>query len=387
MGGAAAFGAFGWERVRRGAVLAAREVDVGPPWGSRRPPGRLDPVSDGMSLPPLICCPTAVTPGDVILVVERGVLDHHAAHVTGRRRATGDSAPVRPTWMSMPEARSRPARRGICAPAPSGGRGAEAEAGLEGKVVHLVDDAVDVIAQSRPLRLDPAVMGKHLLWPGAEDRQRIGLESKRLERWIASNWSRRAVRSDPPRHRRRSGAAGQRVMRASSWRSDPAAALRGLAKVLSPPAACRSFRAAKIGVGTCRLAPHLKHIGRAGQALGNVGDGLCVLGDVLADLAVAAGGRLDRHAILIAERQGQPIDLRLGRIADFAGKPRKRRTRSSNSATSSAAKAFSSDSIRTRCGTLPNPSATAAHLVAGRIRTLQPGNRASISALRRFRAS
>ena len=43
-----------------------------------------------------------VLPGDLVLVVQRGVETTTPPTVTGLSRATGVSAPVRPTWMSIP---------------------------------------------------------------------------------------------------------------------------------------------------------------------------------------------------------------------------------------------------------------------------------------------
>ena len=93
------------------------------------------------------------------------------------------------------------------------------------------------------------------------------------------------------------------------------------------------------------------------QLVRHVADGADIGGDVLALVAVAARGGADQPALLVAERAGQAVDLRLGGDVDrpsSAGTRRKRRTRSRNSTTSSSAKALSSDSIGTRWTTLAN---------------------------------
>ena len=70
------------------------------------------------------------------------------------------------------------------------------------------------------------------------------------------------------------------------------------------------------GDGHVDLAPHLEHVRGAGrQPLGDDGDGGDVGGDVLADLAVAAGGGLHQAAALVAEAHGQPVDLELADVA------------------------------------------------------------------------
>ena len=61
---------------------------------------------------------------------------------------------------------------------PAGGGRAEPKAALQAKVIHLVDNAIDVIAQRGPLRLDPPVLVQQGLRPIAELRQRVGLKTQ-----------------------------------------------------------------------------------------------------------------------------------------------------------------------------------------------------------------
>jgi hypothetical protein len=53
----------------------------------------------------------------------------------------------------------------------------------------------------------------------------------------------------------------------------------------------------------------------AGEPLRDVADGPDVLGDVLSDPPVAAGGRLDEVALLVADRAAEAVDLGLGGVA------------------------------------------------------------------------
>ena len=66
--------------------------------------------------------------------------------------------------------------------------------------------------------------------------------------------------------------------------------------------------------------------------------------------------------LLVGERDGEPVDLGLGRQLDdgSAGSPRKRRTRAMKSTTSSSVKALPSESIGTAWRTLPKASTGAA---------------------------
>jgi hypothetical protein len=159
------------------AVLAAGQIDIGDLGDHVAGAVDLHPVADADVLAAADHLAPAVAAGDVILVVQGRVRDHDAAHRhrlqprDGRERAGAadldvDAQKLGPGQFGRELVRDGPAGRG----------GAEAEPGLQRKVVHLVDHAVDVIAQRRALRLDQAVVGQHFLRAGAEDGQGIGLE-------------------------------------------------------------------------------------------------------------------------------------------------------------------------------------------------------------------
>ena len=90
----------------------------------------------------------------------------------------------------------------------------------------------------------------------------------------------------------------------------------------------------------------------AREPLRDLLDRLDVGGDVLAFRAVAARRRLDEPAVLVAQRNRQPVDLRLGRECDGASsaRPRKRRMRATKSLTSSFAEGIAERQHRTRGG-------------------------------------
>ena len=67
------------------------------------------------------------------------------------------------------------------------------------------------------------------------------------------------------------------------------------------------------------LAAHLDQRRRVLDAQRDRPDRAQVLGHVLADPAVAAGGAADEHAVLVGERDRQAVDLRLGRVAELGG--------------------------------------------------------------------
>ena len=108
-------------------------------------------------------------------------------------------------------------------------------------------------------------------------------------------------------------------------------------------------------------------------------------GDVLALAPSPRVAAADQPAVLVAQRQRQAVDLRLGGEDEPASsaRPRKRRTRATNSTTSSSAKALSSDSIGTRWRPWRTaPAGAAPTRRDGLSARISSGKRASIASLR-----
>ena len=148
------------------------------------------------------------------------------------------------------------------------------------------------------------------------------------------------------------------MIEASSWRSEPAAELRGLAKTLSPAAAWRALISAK---SACREIDLAADLATSGIPLPRSFFGMSptvqrIRGDVLADRAVAAGRGGDELALLIAQAQRQAVDLRLGR--EDERRLRAEREEAPDAfdelAHVSSPKPLASDSIGTRWRTLAN---------------------------------
>jgi hypothetical protein len=117
---------------------------------------------------------------DVILVVQRGVGPTTPPTVTGASRATGVSAPVRPTWMSMPFSTVVACSAGnLCAIAQRGERETKPSRSCQIEPVDLVDDAVDVVAELGALASIIAIEGQQFLDAIAQRRQRVGRQSPR----------------------------------------------------------------------------------------------------------------------------------------------------------------------------------------------------------------
>ena len=157
---------------------------------------------------------------------------------------------ARPGFRSFPAA-SRPVLPETCGRWPSAGWSSDSPAGLQGQIVDLVDHAVDIIAERRPRSFDPRVVRQHVLGPSQVAVSGLVAKPSAPSRAMAFRLGvgqRRRQLAPPIGEEPQRPAA---VMVGSSWRSEPAAALRGLAKVLSPAAACRAFRP-RNRHGSCR---------------------------------------------------------------------------------------------------------------------------------------
>ena len=110
------------------------------------------------------------------------------------------------------------------------------------------------------------------------------------------------------------------VSAGSFCRSEPAAALRGLASG-ALPASISAFVEFREGLGRDEDFAADFHLGReaaAGELLRDFLDGQHVVGDVLAGGAVAAGGGPDQYAVAVEQVHGQAVDLQLGEPAPVA---------------------------------------------------------------------
>ena len=195
---------------------------------------------------------------------------------------------------------------------PAGRGGAEPEPGLQREGVHLVDDAVDVIAERRALRLDLGVMGQHVRRAVAEPGQRVGLEAERaqpVDRAHLGVGQRRGELSPGIGEEAERPGAGDRGIEL------PERARRrvsGIGEGLGARGLLPVVERGEIGVAHVDLATDLEHLGRAFQLGRDVVDRAGVCGHVLARLPVAAGRRLQQRAALVAQRKAEPVDLGLG---------------------------------------------------------------------------
>ena len=106
------------------------------------------------------------------------------------------------------------------------------------------------------------------------------------------------------------------VTRGSFWRSEPAAALRGLANTGLPASVIDTLSRSKASTGQEHLAAHLDQRGHrevvgAGEPVGHRGDGADVGRDVLAGAPVAAGQGADQPTALVEQVDREAVDLEL----------------------------------------------------------------------------
>ena len=126
----------------------------------------------------------------------------------------------------------------------------------------------------------------------------------------------------------------------SIWRSEPAPLLRGLAYSGSPASSRSALMRANSALGMY-TSPRTSSVSGSAQALRDGRDGAQVGGDVLAGGAVAAGGALDESAALVAQGDGEAIDLELGDVARWLlVRAQQPRTRASNARSSASSKAL-----------------------------------------------
>jgi hypothetical protein len=237
---------------------------------------------------------------------------------TGSSLATGVSLPVRPTWISMSQRGHLLLRRVLVRHRPARLARHEAQALLQFDGVHLVDHAVDVERQRiapgahgargrRPARRHPA--------PPRGRRTPAGRTPRWRPAWRCAWPAAPALHCRPGRRRRSSAAAA----RPSPGRAG-APPGRGVARVdegLLALSRWRSF-SARSRRGACRPRRALRApaVRRPAQPQRDLADGADVLRHVLAGLAVAARGGLHQHALLVAQVDGQAVELQLGGVGD-----------------------------------------------------------------------
>ncbi|GJE45559.1 hypothetical protein AEGHOMDF_4758 [Methylobacterium soli] len=259
---------------------------------------------------------------DIPLVVERGVRHNDAPDRHGPELRQGveragapdidrDLLHHREGLLGRELVGERPARR----------PGDEAEAALQGEVVNLVDHAIDVVAEIRPLRLDRAIMRDHGRRIGAQDCVRVHRQAPgpeplhHAELAALEGWGHLA----PGIGEEAQGARGRD--RGIELAKRPGGGVARVGKERLAGRLLPGVDRGEIRVVEIDLAAHLadfRHV-LARQRLGNIRHRPGIRRHVLADLAIAPGRRRDEAPVLVAQGQGQPVDLRLGGEAQGLG--------------------------------------------------------------------
>ena len=255
-----------------------------------------------------------VLAGDLVLVVQRGVGDDNTTHGHGLKpRDGGESTRAAHLDIDLLQHRRRLLGGELVGEAPAWAARHEAEALLPVEAVHLVDDAVDVIAEIRALALDQAILRKELLDGMTDLGQGIGWQAPAFEGLddahlgLGRKLRRLAPGIGKEPQRARCGDGGIKL--AERTRSGVARVGKDLlARLNLFLIECR-----EVLVGHVYFTTHLDQVrGPDLEPLRHVMDGHDIGGDVLALIAVAASRRLHKLAVLVAQRDGEAVDLRFG---------------------------------------------------------------------------
>ena len=194
----------------------------------------------------------------------------------------------------------------------------KSELRLHGEAIDLVDHAIDVERQAVAASGDVGVEADEVVHRAkcalVADRQ-----AERAQR--VEHAGMRCRRGPALRLTKPVGEERERPLRGDSGVELADAAGGGVARVDKGLVATRPgglVERLKIIAAQVDLAAHLEHRRRrvSRQAQGDGADGAHVLRHVLAGLAVAAGGSLHQHAVLVAQVDGESVELELGGIDD-----------------------------------------------------------------------
>ena len=192
---------------------------------------------------------------------------------------------------------------------PAGRGRAKTETGLKGKIVNLVDHAVDVIAQRCSGFFNSAVVPDQLCGSIAPPGQRVCRKSQcsetldRIELGVRQRFRHFApcVRKKAQRSRCCYGRVelAQGSGSGVSW----------ICKDFCSGCVLGFVQGRKLCVPHINLSPHFKDVGRAGNLFRDVLNGFGVCRHVFAGFAVAAGRGLNKVSVLVSKRQRQSVYL------------------------------------------------------------------------------
>jgi len=273
----------------------------------------------------------------LVLVVQRGIGDGHAAHEyrrqLGHRREFAGAPDLHVDaqhrrelllgWVLVRHCPARLARH-------------ETQLLLQRQRIDLVDHTVDVITQAVAQPADLRVVGHQLRRalrrlhqitdrqaPGPQLLQHAEVGGQRR----ATLLGRRDLAQTVGKKAQRPARGDGRVELAHGTGGGVARVDKGLLALGAGGdlLALAGIEALEVVAAHVDLAAHLEHRWRVGgQSQRDLADRADVVRHVFAILAVAAGGRLHQHAGLVAKAHRQPVELRLGNVAHRSGVCRQR---------------------------------------------------------------
>ena len=251
--------------------------------------------------------------GDLVLVVERRPADHDAADRDGTQVGhRGERAGAADLDRDRFEHGLRPLGGKFMGDGPARRTADIAEPPLPVEPVDLVDHAVDVVVEVRACLGYAPVQADRLFRAPAQLGRRVDREAPRPEvcEVVPVGVPHGAVEfaETVGEEAKRAGGGNRRVeLPQGTGRSVARVRERRLARLFAPP-----VEREKIFLAHIDLAAHLQDGGRAaGEPVGHVAHRPEVAGDVLAHGAVAPRRAENESAVLVAQRNRQPVDLGL----------------------------------------------------------------------------
>ena len=256
----------------------------------------------------------------VLLVVQGRGGDGDAADVDRLQHREGDEvAGAADVPDDVEQLRRRRRRRELPGDRPARLAADDAELAPERPLVDLDHDAVDLVVELVAPILPPAAALDHRLDPRVVGGVGVDLEAALASHSTSSLWvarSRPRGGADPVAPDRERPFGGQRRVELADRAGGGVARVgEGRFARLGAPFVQRL----EVGDRQVDLAADLDQLRRVVDPQRDRADRAQVLGHVLADAAVAAGGAADEDAVLVGERDRQPVDLRLGRVAELGG--------------------------------------------------------------------
>ena len=258
----------------------------------------------------------------LVLVVERGSPHRHPAHEHWLQPGEGGRLARRADRHLDVEQLGGPLLgRELVGDRPAGRLGVHAQPGLGRQVVDLDNHAVELVVQVVAAPFEVHDVGLHRGQVGQAGRVLVHGQSQRrkpLQRLHMGGEGRAAVGVAELVAPERQAPLGRHPGILLSQRTGGCVA--GIDVSLLAPLGLAGVETLEGGETQDHLSPHLQHRrSRPPQADRDIGDGAHRVGDVLAGAAIAPGRGPHQHAVLVADRYRQSVELQLHRELAYTG--------------------------------------------------------------------